>query len=404
VRERYAERLAWALFALFVVLIVVSGLVILLGPAPEDDLFFVAVIGFAFVGALVASRQPRNPIGWLLLATGIILALGALADANLMLDDAPARALSAWLSDWTWFIWLALAGIFLPVLFPTGRALSPRWRRVLWLGAASLVLSVVGSAFEPGRLDVDSAVPVDNPFGIAGPMTDVWPVLSRAGDVLAGIAFALAAASLVVRFRRSHGVERQQLKWFAYVGLLAATGLAVAMAQVLFGAQPGEDTEGGWLEVVGAVGWFTALGAIVIGIPVATGIAILRHRLYDIDVVINRTLVYGALTATLAAAYLGGVLLLQLALDPLTEDNGLAIAGSTLGVAALFRPARARIQELVDRRFYRKKYDAAHTIERFGARVRDEVELESLSAELREVVADTMQPAHVSLWLRGASP
>ena len=401
--ERSARPLAWALFAAFIALVVAGGVVTVLGPAPDEDLFFLAVVGFAFVGALVASRQPGNAIGWLLLATGIMLALGALVDAYLMLDDAPARGLSAWLSDWTWYVWLTSAGIFLPLLFPTGRPLSPRWRRVLWLGVVALLLSVLGSAFDPGRLDVDSAVPVDNPFGIGGPAADVWPVLSRAGDVLAAIAFAFAAGSLVVRFRRSRGVERQQLKWFAYVGLLAATGLAVAMAQVLFGAQPSEDTEGGWLEVVGAVGWFTALGAIVIGIPVATGMAILRHRLYDIDVVINRTLVYGALTATLLLSYLGLVLLLQLALSPLTEDNGLAIAGSTLGVAALFRPARARIQELVDRRFYRRKYDAAQTIERFGAHLRDEVELDSLSAELRGVVAETMQPAHVSLWLREAT-
>ena len=401
--ERSAGPLAWALFAAFIALVVAGGVVTVLGPAPDEDLFFLAVVGFAFVGALVASRQPGNAIGWLLLATGIMLALGALVDAYLMLDDAPARGLSAWLSDWTWYVWLTSAGIFLPLLFPTGRPLSPRWRRVLWLGVVALLLSVLGSAFDPGRLDVDSAVPVDNPFGIGGPAADVWPVLSRAGDVLAAIAFAFAAGSLVVRFRRSRGVERQQLKWFAYVGLLAATGLAVAMAQVLFGAQPSEDTEGGWLEVVGAVGWFTALGAIVIGIPVATGMAILRHRLYDIDVVINRTLVYGALTATLLLSYLGLVLLLQLALSPLTEDNGLAIAGSTLGVAALFRPARARIQELVDRRFYRRKYDAAQTIERFGAHLRDEVELDSLSAELRGVVAETMQPAHVSLWLREAT-
>jgi hypothetical protein len=396
--------LAWALFALFVALVVAGAVVTIVGPAPDGDLFFVAVVGYAFVGALVASRLPANPIGWILLATGITLALGALVDANLMLDDAPARGLSAWLSDWTWYVWLTLAGIVLPLLFPTGRPLSPRWRRVLWFGVAALVLSVLGSAFDPGRLDVDSAVPVvENPFGIGGPAADVWPVMSRAGDVLAGIAFALAAASLVVRFRRSRGVERQQLKWFAYVGLLAATGLGVAMAQVLFGAQPGDsEAEAGWLEVVGAVGWFTALAAIVIGIPVATGMAILRHRLYDIDVVINRTLVYGALTATLLLSYLGLVLLLQLSLSPLTEDNGLAIAGSTLGVAALFRPARARIQELVDRRFYRRKYDAAQTIESFGSRLRDQVELDALSAELRTVVADTMQPAHVSLWLREA--
>jgi hypothetical protein len=395
------KTVAWSLFGLFMVLVVAGALVTILGPAPDEDLFFVAVVGYGFVGALIAARKPGNVIGWLLLVIGNLLALGALVDASLLLEDAPARAFSAWLSDWTWYVWLTLAGVFLPLLFPTGRPLSPRWRRVVWLGVAALALSLAGNAFQPGRLDVDSAVPVDNPFGVPG-VEGLMDVLARAGDVLAGIAFILAAASVVIRFRRSRGVERQQLKWFAYVGLLAATGLGVAMAQVLFGTQPGEDSGGTTLDIVGAVGWFTALFAIVVGIPVATGMAILRHRLYDIDVVINRTLVYGALTATLLFSYLGLVLLLQLALGPLTEDNGLAIAGSTLGVAALFRPARSRIQELVDRRFYRRKYDAAHTIERFGARVRDEVELASLSAELRAVVADTMQPAHVSLWLREA--
>jgi hypothetical protein len=395
--------LAWSLFTLFLVLVIGGVVVAALGPAPDEDLFFVLVVGYAFVGALVASRQPENAIGWILLVTGIMLALGALVDANLLLDDAPARELSAWLSDWTWYVWLTLAGIILPLLFPTGRPLSRRWRPVLWLGMAALVLSVVGNAFQPGRMDVDSAVPVDNPVAIGGPVGDALPVVARAGDVLAGIAFVLAAASLVVRFRRSRGVERQQLKWFAYVGMLAATGLAVAMFQVLFGAQPDEDTEGTWVEVLGAVGWFTALLAIVVGIPVATGFAILRHRLYDVDVVINRTLVYGALTATLVASYVGLVLLLQLALSPLTSESDLAIAGSTLAVAALFRPARARIQRLVDRRFYRRRYDARQTIETFGARLRDEVELDSLSEELRGVVAETMQPAHVSLWLRGVA-
>jgi hypothetical protein len=403
VNPERARLLAWSLFAVFVAILIAAFVAIAFGPSGEADLFFMAVVGYAFVGALVAARQPANAIGWILLVTGIALALGALVDANLMLEEAIARELSGWLSEWTWYVWLTLAGVFLPLLFPTGRLLSPRWRPVLWLSVAAIACSVLGSALDPGRLDVDSAVPVENPFGIGGPVGDAMPVLSRLGDVLAGIAFLLAAISLVLRFRRSQGIERQQLKWFAYVGLLAATGLAIAMAQVLFGAQPSDDTEGGWLEVVGAVGWFVALGSIVIGIPIATGMAILRHRLYDIDVVINRTLVYGALTATLAAAYLGTVLLLQLALSPLTEDSGLAIAGSTLAVAALFRPARARIQEQVDRRFYRSKYDAAHTIERFGTRLRDEVELDSLRAELRAVAAETMQPAHVSLWLREAA-
>jgi hypothetical protein len=404
VNAQRARILAWALFGLFIALFVTNILVVLLGSSGEDGLFFVAIAGYGFVGALVAARQPANAIGWILLATGIALTVGSLADANLLSRTAPARGLSAWLSGWVWYVWLTLAGIFLPQLFPTGRPLSRRWRPVLWLGIVALVLSVTAAAFDPGRLEVDSPVPVVNPLGIGGPVGDALPVVARLGDVLAAFAFVLAAASLVVRFRRSRGTERQQLKWFAYVGMLAATGLSLAMAEVLFGGQPGDDVEGGWLEIVGAVGWFAALAAIVLGIPIATGMAILRHRLYDIDVVINRTLVYGALTATLAGAYLGSVLLLQLTLSPLTEDSGLAIAGSTLAVAALFRPARARIQELVDRRFYRSKYDAAHTIERFGAHLRDEVELDALSAELRTVVAETMQPAHVSLWLREAAP
>jgi hypothetical protein len=403
VSPKTARILAWSLFGLFIALLLTNFLVILLGPSSEGDLFFVAVAGYAFVGALVASRQPDNAVGWILLVIGIMLTVGTLADANLLSRTAPARGLSAWLSEWVWYVWLTLAGVFLPQLFPTGRPLSPRWRPVLWLGVVALTLSLVGAAFDPGRLDVDSPVPVENPLGVGGPIGDALPVVARAGDVLVAFAFVLAAASLVVRFRRSRGVERQQLKWFAYIGMLVAAGLAMAMTQVLFGHQPGDDGEAGWLEVVGAVGWFLALGAIVLGIPIATGMAILRHRLYDIDVVINRTLVYGALTATLAAAYLGSVLLLQLALSPLTEESDLAIAGSTLAVAALFRPARARIQELVDRRFYRRKYDAAQTVERFGAHLRNEVELDSLSAELRGVVAETMQPAHVSLWLREAA-
>ena len=392
--------LAWSLFALFVAMLLADVALIASGRGRVEDLFFVAVSGYALVGALVASRQPRNPIGWILLAIGNTLALGALLDSNLLAADAFVPELSAWLSTWTWYVWLTLAGIFLPMLFPGGRLVSPRWRPVLGLAVAALVLSVTGAAFKPGRLDTDSAVPIDNPLGVGGAFGEALDVVSRAGDVLAGVAFVLAAASLVVRFRRSRGVERQQLKWFSYAALLAAAGLAVAMAQVLLGVQPGEDTEGGWLEVVGAVGWFTALFAIVVCIPVATGMAILRHRLYDIDVVIRRTLVYAVLTGTLAACYLGGVLLLQLALGPLTEDNDLAIAGSTLAVAGLFRPVRDRVKEAVDRRFYRHKYDAAHTIESFGARLRDEVELDVVVGDLRGVVRDTMKPAHVSLWLR----
>jgi hypothetical protein len=208
--------------------------------------------------------------------------------------------------------------------------------------------------------------------------------------VLIGATMA-SIASLVFRYRHGRYDERQQLKWLTYAaGLVGLTAIALAVVEA-------------------TVSWDTTelSNSVVSGslatVPLAIGVAILRYGLYDVDLVINRTLVYGALTATLAAAYLGTVLLLQLALSPLTEQSDLAIAGSTLAVAALFRPARRRIQELVDRRFFRHKYDAALTLERFGARLRDEVDLDALGGDLRRVVSDTMQPAHVSLWLRGAS-
>lgn len=394
---RSATRLAWSLFAAYVV-ICLSTVALLAAGRGGDEYFTVLAVGYPLVGALVASRQPANPVGWLLLAIGIGLALGALVDTNLRSASPTAFAVSAWLSETAWYVWLTSAGVFLPLVFPNGRLVSPRWRPVVWLGLAALLTSLVGVGFEPGPLDVDSPRPLDNPLGIEA-AAGFLSGLARVGDVLLAVSFLLAAASLVVRFRRSRGTERQQLKWFAYVGLVALAGLAVAMVAVLFGAQEGEEVSS-WVGVPGAAGWFIAVGTIVIGIPIATGMAILRHRLYDIDVVIRRTLVYGALTATLVASYVGSVLLLQLVLSP---ESDIAIAASTLAVAAMFRPVGSRVQRLVDRRFYRRKYDAAQTIEAFGARLRDEVALDSLSGELRGVVQETMQPAHVSLWLREAA-
>ena len=284
-------------------------------------------------------------------------------------------------------------GTFLLILFPDGRLPSARWRVVAWLSAGVIVIVTLSEAFRPGELA--AARGVDNPYGIA--VAEHMPLRLAGGmNVLLVLCILAAATSVVLRFRRARGRERLQIKWFAYAGALVAVLLGLAMAGELVADLLGAERPLGLRLVENAV------SASAVGLPLAIGIAVLRHDLYEIDVVINRTLVYGVLTVILAGTYLGLVLLLQLALSPLTEGNELAVAGSTLAVAALFRPARRRIQALVDRRFYRRKYDATQTLAAFSARLREEVELDTLSAELRGVVHETMQPAHVSLWLREA--
>jgi hypothetical protein len=347
------------------------------------------VAAFGALGVLVTSRHPRNPIGWLFCGIAVGGSLMSLSRgvAELWIDGNGVPdwigETAAWYGDVSWILVILPAATFLLLLFPDGRLPSPRWRAVAWCAGAGIALLFVSDAF--GAAALADYPDIENPYGVDSPVLDV--TMGIAALALA-VAIAGSPLSLVLRFRRAGRVQRQQIKWLALAGAVAAVTFVIALA--------GYDLWG--TEV--------ADGAIMVGvlmIPVAAGVAILRHRLYDIDVVINRTLVYGALTATLAGAYLGSVLLLQLALSPLTEDSGLAIAGSTLAVAALFRPARARIQEAVDRRFYRRRFDAARTLEAFGLRLRDEVDLDALGGELRTVVADTMQPAHVSLWLREAS-
>jgi hypothetical protein len=354
-------------------------------------LFASVLLVFALVGALVASRQPANAIGWLFLALGALDAGYELAYGwgfhALHADPGglPAGEYAAWVASWASAVPPVFVALVL-LLFPDGRPPSPRWRPVLWASGVVLAIIFVQNAFAPGRL---LEVPVENPLGLpgAGFLTGV------PADPAALVLVLAAIASLIARFRRASGSRRQQLKWLAWsAGLIAGFLVLGSVAEAVAGA------DGGSTEIV----WGFVFAVVLSGIPVSAGIAILRHRLYDIDVVINRTLVYGALTATLAAAYLGGVLLLQLALGPLTQDSGPAIAASTLGVAALFRPARARIQAAVDRRFYRSRYDAARTLEAFSARLRDEVDLETVSADLRGVAHRTLQPAHVSLWVRSA--
>jgi hypothetical protein len=409
VTERTASLVAWSLLGLSAALLL-AGVVLAIvdphsgGPANAssagptlDDVVaggavplavFEAVIFslLAGTGAIVAQRRPRNPIGWLFGVAALCLAVLMLGDAlywHAAFGDPgphPTAEVALWFENWAWIPALVALFSLVPLLFPTGAPPSPRWRFVGWAAVTAGIVTLVATALSPGPLQ--NTAWVTNPLGVGGLGLRT---LAEAAFVVWLISALAAVVSLVVRFRRSRGVERQQLKWVTAAGCLLLASFPVSAL-----------LDDGVSE---AAGWACLLFALLC-LAVAVSVALLRFRLYDLDVVINRTLVYGALTAALAAAYLGSVLVLQLGLNGLTADSGLAVAGSTLAVAALFRPARSRIQGTVDRRFYRHKYDAARTLEHFGAQLRDEVDLGALSAELRAVVADTMQPAHVSVWLR----
>jgi hypothetical protein len=406
--SRHAVWLAGGLLGLYLGLESLALVLSIRSGQHDDAILGLGTLALAAVGALVASRRAGNPIGWIMLAIANLWAFSGLGEGYFVASPDPASlplgTAMLWVSQWITWVWLGLAVVFLPLLFPDGKLPSPKWRPVPWVAGIAIGLAVAGDAFRPGRLEADDpAVFVENPLGVGGGR------LESALGSLRGFATALFAASLaaavaavVVRLRRARGDERQQLKWFAYVAALMATGFAVAALSLAIAAAAGWDENDlpTWLGAVGTAGWMTGLFGLVIALPLAIGVAVLRYRLYDIDVVINRTLVYGAVTALLAGAYLGLVLLFQLAFSPLTEENSLAVALSTLAVAALFRPARNRVQAVVDRRFYRRRYDAQQTLEGFTARLREEVDLDALRAELTGVVGDTMQPAHVSLWLR----
>jgi hypothetical protein len=389
-----ARRLAWSLWGIAVAgYLGIVAFAVLNRDAPGADLSFDVVFGlivllYPSVGALVAARFPRNPIGWLLLGAGLLMYIGALAGSYALYGletdpgSVPGALTGAWVSSWLFYAPVFAVPPFLFLLVPDGRLLGRRWRLVAVAVIAGVALILPAAALDPDALE-DPFEHLDNPYGTEA----AAPVLDAAGAVgfflvVGGI--LASVVSLVLRYRRLPE-QRQQLKWILVAGAVIA--IAAAAAVILFSS--GQDTAGGTTV-------FAAFGFV----PVAAGIAVLRHRLYDIDLVINRALVYGALTAILASAYLGLVLLLGLALGPLTSESDLAIALSTLAVAALFQPARRRVQTLVDRRFYRRKYDAARILEGFGARLRSETDLDALRAELTGVVHETMQPAHVSLWLR----
>jgi hypothetical protein len=388
---RGARRLAWGLAATWLVL-TAAGLTLaaLSGSGrATGELASVLALASLAVGVVIASRKPSNPIGWIFVGAAVAQGVGVLAAGYAEYwihgkggSSALARAAATYANS-SWIPWVLLPATFLLLLFPDGGLPSPRWRPLARCTAVGVVGFFLVDVTSKGRLEDYGQVV--NPYGIDGLAVDV-----ASGVIVLMLITGLvgSSVSLIVRFRHARAAERQQIKWLAAAGAVVVTVFAVGTA--------GYDA---W----GATASNAAIELSLIMLPVAAGIAILRHRLYDIDVVINRTLVYGALTATLAAVYVGTVLLLQLALSGLTASSNLAIAVSTLAVAALFRPARARIQGLVDRRFYRRKYDAQRTLESFSARLRDEIGLEAVTQELRGVVTETMQPAHVSLWLREAN-
>jgi uncharacterized membrane protein YhaH (DUF805 family) len=355
---------------------------------------------FAVVGALLVIRRPANAIGWILTAVGLmvstIFGAGSGYATYVMATRGEPDALAilgAWAANCLWFVMLALALIYLPLLFPDGRLLSRRWLSVAVLGGiGTLGFVIPGALVDTIPVNEVSGREIANPIGIEGlDKVDSLPI-SSATEGLFLLAALGAVASVVVRFRRSRGVERQQMKWFSYVIVVLIGGSILA---------------GGAADVTG-VGWSANISFVLsliglICLPIAVGIAILRYRLYEIDLIINRTLVYGPLTATLALTYFGGVATAQLVFRALTgqqQQPQLAIVASTLVIAALFNPLRRRIQSFIDHLFYRRKYDAHKTLEAFSARLRNETNLQALSGELTRVVGETMQPEHVSLWLR----
>ena len=386
--------------ALAVVVLLLGGIAVLLSMGPEDPNFrrdtagFVAFVcafaAFGLVGALIVWQRPGNVLGWLLAADGLLAVWGASADtyADIAYETGgssdPLFLAAVWLSLWYWFPLLGLTMIFTPLLFPDGKPPSPRWRPVAWAAGLVLALMTFLAAFRE-RIEFPG-ISMDNPLGIPG-IQD--PEESWIGSVLFGcyIVFLVAAlASLVVRYLRSGETRRQQIKWLMFATVMA---VVITVTEDLVAFLPDSG-----VPFAVAIALF----------PVAIAFAVFRYRLYDIDVVINRTLVYGSLTVTLVLAYLGGVVALQYAFRAITGSNSqLAVVASTLAIAAIFNPLRHRVQAFVDRRFYRKKYDARRTLEEFGARLRDETDLEALNADLIGVVRDTMQPAHASLWLRGGS-
>jgi hypothetical protein len=394
--HRTAAWLAWSLWTLSVALTALSLFLLVLNLAHPGTHIFDWWLGNATividvtVGAIVASRRPENPVGWLLCLSGVAVSTSSFTSQYAIYallaqpGSLPAGEAMAWIASWTLPIMIGLQVSYL-LLFPTGRLPSRRWRWVAWLIVAFVLAGVITSAFSPGAY-LGSLGPIRNPLGMEG-FTNIYKAILY---IMSPALFLAAALSVFMRLWRADGVERQQIKWLAY----AAGGFAISI--IIVSIPIAIDTPLWYERAASAI-----FVAVTPGVPISIGIAILRYRLYDIDILINRTLVYGSLTAALVALYFGGIVVLQRVFVLLTgQQSTLAVVASTLAIAALFVPLRRRVQGFVDRRFYRRKYDARKTLETFSLRLRDETDLEALNNDLVGVVRETMQPAHVSLWLR----
>lgn len=388
-----AALIAWKLFAIAAAEALASVMFISIswGAALPDNWGFrgypvLSGLAFATTGAIVASRRPANRIGWLLLGAGVLAAFSGLvqeyATYGILLHPGslPGALPLAWVGSWIWLGYMCSL-LFVLLLFPDGRLPSKRWRPVAAAVAVVISTAAISFAIRPGPLE--NFTGAQNPFGATGAAAELRGSVEALILTASILAFAACAAAPLDRVRRAGPTERQQLKWFGY----AAGVLAVSFA-FLIGT--GVSKLGQVLTIMS----FTSL-------PIAIAVAVLRHRLYDIDLLIRRTLVYGVVSTFLLATYVAFVVVLQTILRPFTAGSELAVAGSTLVVVALFQPIRARVREIVDRRFYRGRYDAARTLDAFAAGLRGDVDIDSIRRDLDRVIHETVRPAHASVWLRG---
>jgi MFS family permease len=406
-----ARRVAWAVFAVALGLLLAdvalawqtrnidaqSGLGGSAGNAALGLAFALVMLAFPIAGILIASRRPETPIGWLLLAIGVGwgIANESYSDYGLLLHPGslPGAALIGIVGSVMWAPTIGLTGTYLLLLFPDGRLPGRRWRIVGYVSVLGIVVGTGALLVTPGPMTSGGYRHSENPLGIAA-LHGVTQIAQFALVVIP-LGMVASAASLVVRFRRAGLVERQQIKWLATAAtVVAATYLVVMPVSALVNAS--WSAAPGWIQVGQAVA-LLSFGLI----PTAIAIAVLRHGLYTIDVIVRKTLVYAALVACLALLYAASVYTIDSAVRTISGASGtLAVSLSTLVAVIAFQPLRSRIQRAVDRRFYRARYDAIQILESFGGRLRDHVDLETLREEVLEVVTETLHPTHVALWLR----